>query len=295
MATVPSAAASTTPAQRRRHPAGLPEEGRGGRGGERAGHRAAPGQRAQQPGGRGAPRRRSADRRGASAGWPPGPARRRAATRIRTGRRGTTTRQVRASGLVGSSGWRPGPAALAAATVRQSTTARTGAGPVDTRPGTQRAGAVIPRDDDPGRGTARPLPSDGRWALCGTARCAGRGPSIPERFVRSSRSRAEEAHDVHRSAERSSVRRQERTDCCNICTVTCATSTRKCQSSSSHTCTDAPASSSVTCSGTTTRQSARASEANRCDGGPPISRTMPRTASSRPRRNCRRPAGEVQR
>ncbi|MBC8090723.1 MAG: hypothetical protein H7Y15_02040, partial [Pseudonocardia sp.] len=30
----------------------------------------------------------------------------------------------------------------------------------------KRAGAVIPRDDDPGRGTARPLPSDGRWALC---------------------------------------------------------------------------------------------------------------------------------
>ncbi|GAA1233833.1 hypothetical protein GCM10009608_81530 [Pseudonocardia alaniniphila] len=28
--------------------------------------------------------------------------------------------------------------------------------------GKQRAGAVIPRDDDPGRGTARPLPSDGR-------------------------------------------------------------------------------------------------------------------------------------
>ena len=44
---------------------------------------------------------------------------------------------------------------------------------------------------------------------------------------------------------------------------------------------------------TTKKQSARASAASRCDGGPPTSRTVPATASSTPRRNWRRPAVDV--
>ena len=58
----------------------------------------------------------------------------------------------------------------------------------------------------------------------------------------------------------------------------------------STTSTSAPAGSSVTSSGTTTRQLARARWATRCEPGPPTWETWP--PPYRPRRNCRRPAGE---
>ena len=169
---------------RRRHPARVAEEGRGGRGGERPEHGAAPGQRpAQTPAATATP---------ATIGRPPGciggtaartsPAtcgsenrtERRAGTTHRAGRLGTSglgrllgaaTRMGRACGGYGTPGRRRSARAGHRSAIRIVAGRR--------RPGTQRAGAVIPRDDDPGRGTARPLPSDGRWALCGTARYVG--------------------------------------------------------------------------------------------------------------------------
>ena len=122
-------------------------------------------------------------------------------------------------------------------------------------PETQRAGAVIPRDDDPGRGTARPLPSDGRWVLCddGGMRMIPRfaAASIAEHSIERP-DHGERSHDLHRSAERSPVRRSVRARLLHRTSVMCTTSTRTSHPSSSQTSATVPSASSVTSSGTTT-------------------------------------------
>ena len=170
------------PGPRRRHPARLPEEGRGRRGGECTGHRPAPGQRVQHGGSeshpgddRPAARVHRRDRRPDQ----PGDVRQRESGRGGGGRR---RGRSRASGLVGSSGWRPGPAALAAATVRQEhdgpnqSRAWRHPGPVNTKGRGRHPPRRRPRPWN--RSSAPQRRAVG--SLCVRPE-PGRGPSIPER------------------------------------------------------------------------------------------------------------------
>ena len=165
VATVPSAGGDDDARRAGRHPAGRAEEGGGGG-------------RGQHPGAR--CRARCSSRSRPAAARDPGHDR--AAARVHRRHRGpdqpgdvgeevASPGPSRASGRVGSSAGAARSGRRAAD--RRETSPLTSPQPTrrqghSQRPaaGTQRAGAVIPRDDDPGLGTARPLPSDGRWALC---------------------------------------------------------------------------------------------------------------------------------
>ena len=162
------------------------------------------------------------------------------------------------------------------------------------RGGQQRAGAAIPRDDDPGQEPLVRSPATGgrSFACESVTRPARKYPRASRRIVQVTGRGTPAMCPIGRTL---TVRRSPLRDRCRTPDVIPAHITRRVSPASTST---APPSrsSSVTSSGTTNKQSARASAPSRCDGGPPTSaHGARRRASTTPRRNCRRPAGEVSR